>query len=74
MEGYYDMAAPETDAAKYIREAALGDEIPDMSKQHEKNATVTIKLKAKSGYMATIDADISAAQWAAINAIIDATP
>lgn len=45
--------------------------VPNMDEMHDKMAKVTIKLKAKSGYSCMMTAEISAFQWAAINAIID---
>ena len=37
----------------------------------EKNASLTVTLKARSGYRAASRADISPNQWLAINHIID---
>lgn len=46
----------------------------DMTKQHEKNATVKISLKAESGYAAKIEGRISAYQWGEINRILEEKP
>lgn len=37
----------------------------------EKNARLEMKLTTKLGYKSGVGADVSAAQWAAINAIVD---
>ena len=41
------------------------------ARMDDKNARVEMKLKAKSGFKSGVAADISPAQWQALNAIVD---
>jgi hypothetical protein len=44
--------------------------IPDLSKADDKNAKLTLKLRADSGYSCDTQCRVSANQWASICAII----
>jgi len=48
--------------------------VVDISQADERNAVLTLKLKAKSGYHAEAKYDVSANQWGEILAICERNP
>ena len=70
------MIAKIVDGPTNQEQGASSSERPaiDMAKLHQKNAKITIKLKADSGYSGDITGRVSAYQWGEINRIINELP